>query len=123
MQWPHGKEEVMIVSHYWVSGIQVGGLILGLLGFFYLSLGLFGRTGFNLFRPILPAIAVAVTECVYATFFLPFAVTWDSWTFAFYAATAFIAGYAGGLFVSRHRGGRALRIALVVTVADRKSVV
>jgi hypothetical protein len=50
----------MVVSHYVVSSIQVAGLVVGLLGFFYLSLTLFGRTGFNLFRPLLPASAVAI---------------------------------------------------------------
>lgn len=45
----------MTVSHYLVSGIQVAGLVVGLFGLFYLSLGLFGKTGTSLLLALLPA--------------------------------------------------------------------
>jgi hypothetical protein len=31
----------MSFSHYWVSGIQVEGLIVGLYGFFFMSISIF----------------------------------------------------------------------------------
>jgi hypothetical protein len=50
----------MLVSHYLVSLIQVVGLVVGLLGFFYLSLGLFDRSSLRWFRPLLAATAFAL---------------------------------------------------------------
>lgn len=50
----------MVVSQYWVLGIQVSGLVLGLMGAFYLSVGLFGKMGSDIFTPLLPATAAAL---------------------------------------------------------------
>jgi hypothetical protein len=51
------REGSIMVSQYLVSWIQVAGLIVGLLGLFYLSLGVFGKTGTSFLRPLLPATA------------------------------------------------------------------
>lgn len=46
-----------------VSVIELLGLVIGLLGFFYLSLsgGMFGKRGPSLIRPILPGLAFALS--------------------------------------------------------------
>ena len=54
----------MSVNHYVVSWIQVLGLVVGLLGFFYVSVGLFGKAGKSLLRPLLPALALAIVGAV-----------------------------------------------------------
>lgn len=55
----------MTVSHLVVSWIQVGGLAISLYGLFYLSLGLFPRTGISLFRPLLPAGGAGILGYVF----------------------------------------------------------
>lgn len=55
----------MVVSHYLISQIQVAGLIVELLGFFYLSLGIFGRVVVDIFRPLLPGTAATVLVGVF----------------------------------------------------------
>jgi len=50
----------MSISHYWVSGIQVAGLIVGLYGFFFLSIGVFGVKSIPWFRALLPATGAAL---------------------------------------------------------------
>jgi len=54
----------MVVSHYVVSWIQVIGVAVGLLGFFYVSIGLFGKAAPSLLRPLLPALALAIVGTV-----------------------------------------------------------
>lgn len=51
------------MSQHVVSFIEVLGLAIGLLGFFYLSLsgGMFGERGPSIIRPILPGLALAVS--------------------------------------------------------------
>lgn len=48
----------MVISHYLVSWIQVGGLIVGLYGFFFLSISVFGTRSTPWFRALLPASGV-----------------------------------------------------------------
>ncbi len=50
----------MVVSHYVVSWIQVVGLIVGLYGFFFLSIPIFGEGSVRWLRPFLPAVAVGL---------------------------------------------------------------
>ncbi len=50
----------MEVSHYLVSWIQVSGLIVGLYGFFFLTIPIFGDGTIRWFRALLPAAAVGL---------------------------------------------------------------
>lgn len=50
----------MTIGLYVLLLIHVIGLFIGLMGLFYLSLGLFGRTNKNVFTPLLPASAAAI---------------------------------------------------------------
>jgi hypothetical protein len=59
-----GEGAEMVVNHYVVSWIQVIGLVVGLLGFFYASVGLFGKAGSRFLRPLLPALALAILGAV-----------------------------------------------------------
>ncbi len=56
----------MVISHYVVSWIQIGGLICTLIGLFYLSLSVFNHSAIKYVRPLFPAgVAVLI---VIATF-------------------------------------------------------
>jgi hypothetical protein len=88
----------MEVSHYLVSGIQVAGLVIGLLGFFYLSLSLFGRTRMNFFLPLLPAAASALGASVLIAIASPASAPWRV---IFAAAIGFAGAYALAFIVQR----------------------
>jgi hypothetical protein len=50
----------VVVSHYLVSWIQAGGLIVGLHGFFFLLIGVFGKKSTPWFCALLPATGIGV---------------------------------------------------------------
>lgn len=115
----------MAVSHYLVSWIQVGGLIVGLYGFFFLSLGIFGDKSIPWFRALLPAagmglgsfVAIEATVVGRHTSLFP-AVPWIAGLLVFGEA------YGIGVLVvrkshsatNRVRAGRMLRLARIVTI-------
>lgn len=54
------------MSQHLVSAIELLGLVVGLLGFFYLSIDYFGTSGPNLVRPLLSAFALGVFIAVFS---------------------------------------------------------
>lgn len=54
----------MVVSHYVMSWIQVIGLLIGLMGVFYLSLPVFPDSALKYLRPLLPATALAILGAI-----------------------------------------------------------
>jgi uncharacterized BrkB/YihY/UPF0761 family membrane protein len=79
----------MSVSHYVVSGIQVAGLILGLYGFFFLSITTFGENSTRWIRSILPASAATLGVYVVGAAFPRF----ENWLFGSYALIVGIITY------------------------------
>jgi hypothetical protein len=67
----------MVVSQHLVSWIQVAGLILGLYGFFFLSISLFGNKNARWFSALLPASGLGLSGLLVATGFpgLPLVVS------------------------------------------------
>lgn len=61
----------MAVSHSVVSWIQVGGLIIGLYGFFFLSISIFGDTSARWFAALLPALASGLGALLYTSAYSP----------------------------------------------------
>lgn len=75
----------MSVSHTVVSWIQVLGLIVGLYGFFFVSIGMFGDTSARWFAALLPALASGLGALLYT---LQTSASWVTWL-----ATAFSFAY------------------------------
>ncbi len=98
----------MEVNHYLVSGIQVVGLIVGLIGFFYLSLSLFGATGVNFIRPLLPAAASATLGGLAFGFAVP-----RAGNVGVAIAILFIVGYGLG-YLSQPGRTRPLDLGIIV---------
>jgi hypothetical protein len=83
----------MPITHL-VAWSQVLGLVVGLLGSFYLALGVFGKDDVNYFRPLLPAVAAALSTPLLWSF-APAQMPLP-WVLAFVVVNAFF-GYFIGL--------------------------
>jgi hypothetical protein len=95
----------MVVSHYVVSWIQVVGLLIGLMGLFYLSLPVFRDSALKYLRPALPAMVLAILSAVG-----PFMVTipgqgHDPAT----VISTMVVCFLGGYFIGYHSQGEGRR--------------
>lgn len=81
----------MSASHTVVSWIQVIGLIVGLYGFFFLSISIFGDTSARWFAALLPALASGLGALLYT---LQNSASWVTWLATIFS---FAYGYWIGL--------------------------
>ena len=89
----------MVINHYWVSWFQFIGLFVGLFGFFYLEIGIFGDKNAPWISALLPAFAMGLGMLLLLTSnsvgqllsaVSPHGANWENWIPWAFAVTFFL---------------------------------